>query len=122
MTKISALSLKSSLAWLVLTVSIHAQLYGPNTTPSDGHVPVPLWPSRTPGVLGTDESDVPTLTVYLPITNPTHTAIVMVPGGGYVRLAADHEGAQVGTWLSAHGIAAYVLHYRLGPRYCYQHN
>jgi len=39
------------------------------------------------------------------------------PGGGYAHLAVDHEGRQIADWLNAHGVAAFVLKYRLGPRY-----
>ena len=81
------------------------------------HVPIPLWPHGAPGALGTAEADIPTVSVYLPAANPTHTAIIVAPGGGYSMLAMDHEGLQVAQWLNAHGIAALVLRYRLGPAY-----
>ena len=32
-------------------------------------------------------------------------------------LADDHEGRQVAEWLNSLGVAAFVLKYRLGPRY-----
>lgn len=32
-------------------------------------------------------------------------------------LAVDHEGRQVAEWLNSLGVAAFVLKYRLGPRY-----
>jgi acetyl esterase/lipase len=81
---------------------------------------IPLWPNGAPGALGTNESDIPTLTIYLPL-DPTKsgTAVVVVPGGGYVNLAMNHEGRQVANWLNALGITAFVLKYRLGPRYHY---
>jgi acetyl esterase/lipase len=85
--------------------------------PNDGHVGVPLWKSPAPGAQGNAPFDTPTLTAYLPKSNPTHTAVVVAPGGGYRLLALNHEGAQVGEWLAAHGIAAFVLKYRLGPTY-----
>ncbi len=92
-----------------------------NTTemnqPQDVHMPVPLWPGGAPGALGKAETDVPTVAVYLPAANPTHTAVVIAPGGGYHDLAMDHEGLQVAQWLNAHGVAALVLKYRLGPVY-----
>jgi len=68
--------------------------------------------SRCSG-MGDAPDDIPTLTTYLPSSNPTHTAVIVVPGGGYQHLALDHEGAQVARWLNAHGIAAFVLQYRL---------
>ncbi len=76
-----------------------------------------LWPGGAPGALGTGPADTPTLTIYLPAQNPTRTGIVVCPGGGYVELAIDKEGTQVAQWLNARGVAAFVLTYRLGPRY-----
>ncbi|MGC8640725.1 MAG: alpha/beta hydrolase, partial [Isosphaeraceae bacterium] len=43
--------------------------------------------------------------------------VVVCPGGGYGMLAVDHEGKQVAQWLNSLGVAAFVLKYRLGPRY-----
>ena len=81
------------------------------------HTPVPLWPHGAPGALGTAEVDVPAVSVYLPAANPTQTVVIVAPGGSYAGLAMDHEGLQVAQWLNAHGVAAVVLRYRLGPRY-----
>jgi acetyl esterase/lipase len=78
----------------------------------------PLWPNGVPGAVGNEEVDKPTLTYYLPASPaPTRPAVVVCPGGGYVHLAMDHEGKQIAEWLNARGIAAFVLKYRLGPRY-----
>ena len=43
----------------------------------------------------------------------TGMAVVVCPGGGYVRLAMEHEGFMVAQWLAENGIAAYVLKYRM---------
>jgi acetyl esterase/lipase len=43
-------------------------------------------------------------------------AIIVCPGGGYTHLA-DHEGGPVAEWLNSLGVTAFVLKYRLGPRY-----
>ena len=79
--------------------------------------PIPLWPDGAPGALGTAEEDQPTLTVYLPASNPTATGIIVCPGGGYAHLSMVKEGADVAQWLNERGVAAFVLKYRLGPRY-----
>ena len=77
-----------------------------------------LWPDGAPGALGTADADKPSITPYLvPEGRGTGTAIVVCPGGGYAHLALDHEGSQVAQWLNSIGIAAFVLQYRLGPRY-----
>jgi len=76
-----------------------------------------LWPNGAPGALGNEESDRPSLTIQLPQSNGVHSGVVVCPGGGYGMLAVDHEGRQVAEWLNARGVAAFVLRYRLGPRY-----
>ena len=56
----------------------------------------------------------PSITPFLPPvkTRPT-AAVVIAPGGAHRFLTMDREGYDVGKWLSAHGIAAFVLKYRL---------
>ncbi len=76
-----------------------------------------LWPQGAPGALGNDETDRPSLAIYLPSGRRTRTAVVVCPGGGYRNLAMDHEGVQIAQWLNSLGIPAFVLKYRLGPRY-----
>jgi len=76
----------------------------------------PLWENGAPGALGHEDRDTPTLTYY-PALGGVPTAVVVAPGGGYSGLAMNHEGRQVANWLNATGIAAFVLKYRLGPRY-----
>lgn len=76
--------------------------------------PVPLWPEGAPGALGTSTNDIPTLTAYVPeATNATGAAMVICPGGGYVKLA-PHEGNDYALWLNQHGVTCFVLKYRLG--------
>lgn len=77
-----------------------------------------LWPGGAPGAVGAEDVDQPSITIYLPQRQkPAGTAVVVCPGGGYQHLAMDHEGKQIAGWLNDRGIAAFVLKYRLGPRY-----
>lgn len=79
-----------------------------------------LWPAGAPGAQGEEDIDKPTLTVYLPKgENATKTGVVVAPGGGYQHLSMTYEGEDVALWLNARGVAAFVLKYRLGPRYHY---
>jgi acetyl esterase/lipase len=56
----------------------------------------------------------PSITVYLPIPDrATGAGVIVIPGGGHSELWIDHEGYTVAAWLSDHGIAAFVLKYRL---------
>ena len=83
----------------------------------DGQV-IPLWTGAAPGALGTADTDIPVITVYLPRTMAANTpAAIVCPGGGYRALASNHEGRQVASYLNSLGVAAFVLRYRLGPRY-----
>lgn len=52
--------------------------------------------------------------VFLPSkeTN-TGAAVVICPGGGYIREAMNHEGYDMARWLSERGVAGIVLKYRL---------
>jgi acetyl esterase/lipase len=89
-----------------------------------------LWPNGAPGSEGktgaetvrvTPEGDHvvsgvnrPSITVYLPAKDKaTGAAVVIVPGGGHAELWMDHEGYRVGQWLSDHGVAGFVVKYRL---------
>ena len=56
----------------------------------------------------------PTIEVYLPEPAVRNGAAVLIaPGGGYVRMAYDKEGVEVARWLNSIGIAGVVLKYRL---------
>jgi acetyl esterase/lipase len=56
----------------------------------------------------------PTLLVYLPAPEKANgSAVVICPGGGYIRLAIDHEGYDIANWLNEMGVAGIVLKYRL---------
>jgi acetyl esterase/lipase len=91
---------------------------------------IELWPNGAPGSEGktspetvriSDQGDHvisnvnrPSITVYLPTPDKaTGAAIVVIPGGGHSEIWIDHEGYTVAAWLSDHGVAAFVLKYRL---------
>lgn len=99
------------LAWFVLFAAFSiAQKAGPQT--------ILLWPDGAPGAQGNADADKPSLTLY-PAAGPNKvaTGVVVCPGGGYVHLTMDYEGSEVAEWLNERGIAAFVLKYRLGPKY-----
>jgi acetyl esterase/lipase len=79
-----------------------------------------LWPAGAPGALGDEDVDKPSLTVFLPVAvNATKTGVVVAPGGSYTHLATEKEGFAFARWLNERGVAAFVLTYRLGPKYHY---
>ena len=83
--------------------------------------PAPTGPEKTEergkdGVKDRAVSNVtdPTIEVYLPEPAVRNGAAVLIaPGGGYVRMAYDKEGVEVARWLNSIGIAGIVLKYRL---------
>ncbi len=104
------------LSWTLLaTLSAVFAAAQPNApvTPT----PELLWKTGAPMAQGTAEIDQPTLSTYLPASNPTKTAVIIAPGGGYAHLSMQKEGEDIARWLNAHGVAGFVLKYRLGPNY-----
>ncbi len=78
-----------------------------------------LWPApgKAPLAAGDDPADIPTISIYRPKEiKPDGSSIVVCPGGAYQHLAL-HEGEPVARWLNSFGVTAFVLTYRLGPRY-----
>ena len=87
---------------------------------------LPLWPNGAPGSEArvaepekTEKSNVtnvhnPSLTPFFPAKDKaTGVAVIIAPGGGHSKLCLGHEGYALGQWMADHGIAAFVLKYRL---------
>jgi acetyl esterase/lipase len=55
----------------------------------------------------------PLLTLFAPKTAYNGTTLLIVPGGGYVRVVIDKEGVEAADWFTQRGFAAAVLRYRL---------
>ena len=114
---------RSLLAWLLLLLPV-------TVLGADRPKEILLWPNGAPGSEGKTEADAvrvtadgehvvskvhrPSLTPYLPARDKaTGAAVIVVPGGGHRELWVDHEGHNLAAWLSARGVAAFVLKYRL---------
>jgi acetyl esterase/lipase len=77
-----------------------------------------LWPGAAPGAVGDEPADKPSITVFpAPADKANGAALMICPGGGYGGLAVDHEGKAIADWMNSVGVTAFVLRYRLGPRY-----
>jgi acetyl esterase/lipase len=75
---------------------------------------VGLWPGKAPIGDGTFEDSNAELQIFLPQKKAANgAAIVLCPGGGYIRHVTDREGYPIATWLNEHGIATIILEYRL---------
>src|SRR5688572_14353083 len=76
-----------------------------------------LWPAGAPGAVGTEAQDRPSITRLDPPKGKVNgAAMIICPGGGYGFLAS-HEAEPVGEWLNTLGVTAFVLKYRIAPRY-----
>ncbi len=94
---------------------------------------VPLWPGIPPGGEGVKleakiaersndtaayhdrfvtDIGAPLLTVFRP-ERPDGSAVVLAPGGGYVRVVIDKEGMEAARRLNASGVTVFMLRYRL---------
>lgn len=109
-----------------LCVVILAAAAAPARAQGAPGTPIALWPEGVPGAIKDGGAEVvaeggrisnvhePTLTPYpAPPAGRTGTAVIICPGGGYNRLAADHEGRVPAEWLNSLGVTAFVLKYRL---------
>ncbi len=92
---------------------------------------VTLWPNGAPGSENWTKTEVeypmgnsgargvrnvtkPSITVYLPAAGSgSGTSVIVAPGGAFRMLSWDAEGTMVADWLQQHGVAAFVLKYRL---------
>lgn len=114
--------------WVMAALlALSTPLAGTASTPPQA---LPIWSQGAPGSEGktgaetvrlSDKGDhvisnvhAPSITPYLPARDrATSAAIVVVPGGGHIELWMDHEGYRVAQFLADHGIAAFILKYRL---------
>ena len=99
---------------LILILPLAAVLAQP---PPAQHKVELLWPGGAPGAVGTDDADKPSLTIFPAPEAATKTGVIVCPGGGYGAISKDHEGDQIARWLNSLGISAFVLQYRIAPRY-----
>ncbi len=92
----------------------------PTTEPSStAGAPIPLWTTAAPNSFGDADADIPKLLPYLPAPDrATDSAIIICQGGAYNHYGL-REGEPVARWLNSLGISAFILKYRLGPKYHY---
>lgn len=103
---------------ILLTRTSYSQIVKINLWPS-GKIPLQINNNLEEQVESTDiirlsKVQEPQIEVYLPNKRiATGQAVIICPGGGYARLAYDWEGTDIAKLLNVHGIAAFVLKYRL---------
>ena len=80
---------------------------------------IPLWEAgHVPGAAGEGPLDAPFLTVFRPREGGANGgSVVIAPGGGNIMLMYGAEGMDVAEVFNDWGVTAFVLTYRLSPRY-----
>lgn len=88
-------------------------------TASDENYNIPLWePGKVPLAVGEGPLDGPFLTVFAPPENKRNgSAVIIAPGGSNIMLMYGVEGLEIAERFNDWGTTAFVLTYRLAPRY-----
>ena len=86
---------------------------------SPAHFNIPLWDKgKVPLAKGDGPLDAPFLTVFLPPPGKANgSSVIIAPGGSNIMLMYSLEGMEVAERYNDWGAAAFVLTYRLSPRY-----
>ena len=106
----------AGLALATTSASIDAQNRGVALKTSEN---IPLWPAgQVPLAKGNGPLDSPFLTAFVPREADRNGASVIVaPGGANIMLMYGAEGMDVAEQYNDWGVTAFVLTYRLSPRY-----
>ncbi len=96
----------------------HAQTVACATPGTDnaflGIQTIRLWQGTAPEAKGATCDDIPALTLLEPRQGAANgSAVIIFPGGSYLRLAGDLEGGEVADWFTARGFRAFIVSYRL---------
>jgi acetyl esterase/lipase len=107
---------------LLLALTLSSSLICMNAAPpasGDENYNIRLWePGKVPQAVGDGPLDGPFLTVFAPPENKRNgSAVVIAPGGSNIMLMYGLEGIEVAEKFNDWGTVAFVLTYRLNPRY-----
>jgi acetyl esterase/lipase len=92
---------------------------------------IPIWTKSIPDsglITGTETFDDgmvrnvsnPTIKIFSPSKANSGAAVLVFPGGGYMKLAVELEGSEICEWLASIGVTGILLKYRVpasGPHY-----
>src|SRR6266571_2686905 len=106
---------------LLAMMAIAGSLGAANRSISKATVPynIPLWEEgKVPLATGNGPLDTPFLTVFQPPEGKRNGgSVIIAPGGSNIMLMYGVEGIDVAERYNSWGVTAFVLTYRLSPRY-----
>ena len=117
----------------IMTASLPSAHAEPVPTGEPGGATIALWPGGAPGADKVTVKEAlierspgaalrdrfaehvtnPMLTLFAPKGASNGITLLIVPGGGYVRVVIDKEGFEAAEWFSARGFTCAVLRYRM---------
>jgi len=118
--------MKLSQLYITILIIIFARM---DTTAQEQ--PLNVWPGKIPGAIASENYregalpigsglvrihhvTTPTIQVFrAPKESANGSAVIICPGGGYIRLAFEHEGTDIARWFNKAGVTGIVLKYRL---------
>ncbi len=118
---------------VIMIMAPIAAMAAPVPTAEPGGATIALWPGGTPGAGNVTAKEAlidrspegplrdrfaehvttPMLTLFPAKGTPNGITLLIVPGGGYVRVVIDKEGFEAAEWFSARGFSCAVLRYRM---------
>lgn len=103
----------------LLCAAVSGSLLAADKKAPAGHFNIPLWePGKVPLASGNGPLDNPFLTVFLPPPGKGNgSSVILAPGGSNIMLMYGAEGVDIAERYNDWGAAAFVLTYRLGPKY-----
>lgn len=92
---------------------------------------IPIWTNGIPDSTLVKENETivdgiaknvskPTIKIFSPIKENSGVAVIVMPGGGYTKVAVELEGSEICEWLASIGVTGILLKYRVpdsGPHY-----
>jgi acetyl esterase/lipase len=107
-----------ALAALLVIGAVQAAAAAPPPHSLTQYQNITLWDGQAPLASGDGPLDAPFVTVFLPPEGRrTGASVIVAPGGANIMLMYGAEGVDIAERYNDWGVTAFVLTYRLSPRY-----
>ena len=79
---------------------------------------IDIWNPENTKIVKSPCNDMPYMSCHIP-ESPNGTAVLVLPGGGYLGVCDTYEGEDVADYFNSFGVTAFVLRYRIAPKFLY---